>query len=306
MDRDWASGLDPRRGLAAMIVLAALILVGARLAIPAMVHGISESVIWQAILSIIDALITALAVWVVTVLVSSVLQSKRARSLVEIIPSGQIRGMITQEACASSKWIVRSRTGNYFSRNTLWDLAHGAQESNRSLNLSLILMDPSDDSLLRKYVDFRGNKGLDVAKVKDDIYSTFLLLASVSRVHPRVRYRVSLLKSFWSVSIDLNDGWVMLTGPGKGEFALRASKESEFHSQFENECDALMAPRSVYVDLSDVGVSFEEKGKGGSAGRELADRSSFNRFLRQLGLSEVDRGQYERVVEIAKAPDNYK
>jgi hypothetical protein len=198
---------------------------------------------------------------------------------------------LREEVESATEWSIRARTANYFCRETLPRLVDKSLANHSALRIRVLMLDPSDDALLDQYVAFRGAESHDGqpwsrARVRHDIYASLLLIAVQAVRNPRLEIEIGFSSAFWTLSQDMSQRMILVTGQYKGDPAIRLGSDGVHYNSWRDDFDALLsisrryvvtpsicakvAPIAKCIDLQALNDYWQEYGLGAVSANEIA------------------------------------
>lgn len=254
----------------------------------------ADSPTWQVTIgALLDAFITALAAALVLSLIYWYFFEPERSDALSTVDYRQIGRELREEVEGATEWSVRARTANYFCRETLPRLVDKSLSDHSTMRVRILMIDPCNESLLDQYVAFRGAEAHDGQpwsreRVRFDIYASILLLVAQANRAPRVEIEVGFSSAFWTLSLDMSQTMILVTGQYRGDPAIRLGSEGVHYNSWRDDFDALMsiARRHLVTPV----VCREFCGSGDSDRLERA-----NRLYAHFGLEAVSAEHMTRI-----------
>lgn len=227
----------------------------------------------------------------------------RTASLEPIGPIG-ISEALRKSLVDTTEWIYKGGTGTYLKAITLPENAKYAREQRKSRDISIEMIDPTNDSMCRAYSDYRralashardGSEGWTVDRVKREAYATILMVVIMRAEEPLLRIKLGLSRTFSTFRYDMSSSYLIITNEDKRAPAIKVDKGTYFYDEYKEDLRrSFEQSRIVQVDRSE-GLS-----------RQSVTPANVESIFRQIGLISSDAAQLklDEVIALALSPDN--
>lgn len=155
-------------------------------------------------------------------------------------------------------WWFDGSTGRYQRAKTLPEMGRLARADGTSRDVTIVLLDPTDEILCRRYANYRrgllSGKGKDwtVESVRRDLYATLLAACTYSDTEP-LTVTVGLKRTMSILRYDLSDSRLVITKEGRSDPAICCPSDSFYFDAYREDLRwALKQARPI--DLSAVVV----------------------------------------------------
>jgi hypothetical protein len=218
-------------------------------------------------------------------------------AIVENVPAHEITKLLDSALPAARFWWFDGSTGRYQRSTTLPQMGHWARKEGVSRELTIVILDPLDAELCRRYARYReglrSGQGREwsVDAVRSDIYAT-LLAAHVYCERAPLTVNVALKSTMSILRYDLCDRQLVITKEGTTDPAIACPAESfYYHAYLEDLRWRLKQARRV--ELATLAVP-----DGGF------DRDTARRALHQMGLHTEtldDDARLDRILDESRS-----
>ena len=253
--------------------------------------------------ALLDAFITALAAALVLAVIYLLFLEPKPDAL-STVDYRQIGRVLREEVEGATEWSIRARTANYFCRETLPRLVDKSLADHSALRIRVLMLDPSDDALLDQYVAFRGAEAHDGqpwsrARVRCDIHASLLLIGVQAARNPRLEIEVGFSSAFWTLSQDMSQKMILVTGQYKGDPAIRLGSDGVHYNSWRDDFDALMSIARRYVVTPAICASV-------TSAAILGDLQALNSYWEEFGLTPVSSNEVGRIETLVKEGHHYR
>jgi len=117
----------------------------------------------------------------------------------------------------SSSWGYHGHIGRWIRNDAIPELVEKARETGEMIDVSLVLIDPTDDELCSTFSDYRNTMRTQEEKVSDslyikaEIYATILKMIKYSKDYESITIKIFLSRSFGAFRKDISDNAVFMT-----------------------------------------------------------------------------------------------
>jgi hypothetical protein len=217
-----------------------------------------------------DMIATALAATLLGLLLFWVFPPPSRPAVVENLPAHEIRRCLTRSVPESKRWWYDGSTGRFQRASTLPEMARWARVDGTSRDVTVMILDPVEEDLCRRYADYRQGvaSGADgvwtVGRVREDIYATLLACARFNRTAP-LSVTVALKSTMSILRYDLSDVQLVITKEGSKDPAILCPGGSFYYDAYlESLRWSLKQARTVDVSR----VVFPDGGFDGDSARQ--------------------------------------
>ncbi|KIC00763.1 hypothetical protein OA88_17750 [Flavobacterium sp. JRM] len=168
------------------------------------------------IISFIDKFSTSVITAVIVGAFMYQLQKDEKRKLIEFTNSSpQIEDKLDKSRKECENWKFNGGLGRYTRYKTIPKLSKIASKKRETLKLEIILLNPENDSLLSKYIDFRNSLSTEINWSKDFVRNEILatiIKASTTLKHNQFLEIEIYLKDFFTLSrMDISNTQAIIT-----------------------------------------------------------------------------------------------
>lgn len=159
-----------------------------------------------------------------------------------VIESREIAETLDRALEGTSEWWYRGHTGRHLRSVTLPALARQARGQNRTIAVSIQVLDPSDPQACEYYATYR--RGLRTAaqdaqwtaeRVSKELYATILSAFTWSTREPLLDFTVAVHGTVSVYRVDLSSRMAVITKEDPKEPALRCDSGTFFHSSYRED-----------------------------------------------------------------------
>lgn len=145
---------------------------------------------------------------------------------IEIIPPTKIREKVIRIRNGTESWEFNGAIGDYTRNYTLPELANQSKETNKQINVNIIVLNPDDPKLCREFARFR--KGLrdvkdknhwDEKRVVKETIATIVSAYSWKTQQPSLRVKIGLKNHFTPFRTELASSDALITHEDRMESA---------------------------------------------------------------------------------------
>ncbi|WP_155292982.1 hypothetical protein [Rhodococcoides fascians] len=249
--------------------------------------------------SILDGLLTAAATTIIAALGYWYFILPAQRVDADHVHPSYLTKALKLAADDATEWSLKARTAKYFTREILPIIAR----NRASIRVRVQLLDPGDQTLMRKYTEFRaahpGAAAWNAVRVEREIFGSLLLIALYKKKFPALDAEVRLSSSFWVLSIDCTGDSIFVCGQNKGDSALLYKRGQEYFDHYREEFEAgyktsrIIVPEISNYDLDDLRLPLTAQ-----------SRSAIKDMFAVMGFSLED-SEIEGAVQAALGDHHY-
>lgn len=204
----------------------------------------------------------------------------------------------------TTEWMYKGGAGTYLKAVTLPENAKYAREQRKFRDISIEMIDPTNEDMCRAYSDYRrslasqakdGSEGWTVDRVKREAYATILMVMIMRAEEPLLRIRLGLSKTFSTFRYDLSSSYLVITNEDKRAPAIKVNKGTYFYDEYKEDLQrSFEQSRIVQVNNSE-GLS-----------RQSVSPANVQALFEQIGLISSDAQQLklDEVIASALSPEN--
>ena len=154
-------------------------------------------------------------------------------AIVENVAAHEIGKLLESALTDTKRWWFDGSTGRFQRATTLREMSRWARQDGTSREVTIVLLDPQDESLCLSYANYRrglaSGKGRDwtVDSVRRDIYATLLAAQTYHEKEP-LTVTVALKQRMSILRYDLSDSRLVITKEGRNDPAI-ACPAGSFH-----------------------------------------------------------------------------
>jgi hypothetical protein len=164
------------------------------------------------------------------------LPKNRANAQMRILQPIEIGSTIVNARVDTEKWFFNGGSGRYTRSQTLPFLAELSRQKNRGIDVSILIMNPKNESLCQKYADYKNSlrtakmKGKrDIKSVKVDLISTIVSCHVWKYEQSSLNIKLGLKDSFSLFRTDISSNAAIITKEDPSEPAIYYEKETFFY-----------------------------------------------------------------------------
>lgn len=164
------------------------------------------------------------------------------RSAIEVIAPKQINPLLKSATSATRSWTYKGACGRYTRATTIPKLAEAARTEGIGRDITICLLNPTNDSLCSEYATYRrslksGNSGPPWTRqaVQEEILATAITALKFQFSEPLLRIRVFFVDHFSAFRLDISDQYVVITKEDKEASALRADSGTYFYDSYKDD-----------------------------------------------------------------------
>jgi hypothetical protein len=179
-------------------------------------------------------------------------------AIVSDVPAHEIGKLLESAFPTTKRWWFDGSTGRYQRARTLPEMGRLARAEGTSREVTIVILDPLDESLCTRYANYRGGllsgqgKDWTVESVRRDLCATLLAACIYSETEP-LTITVGLKRTMSILRYDLSDTRLVITKEGRSDPAICCPSESfYFDAYLEDLRWGLKQAR--HVDISKVTI----------------------------------------------------
>ena len=160
----------------------------------------------------------------------------RHNAQIRILQPVEIGNTIVNARTDTEKWFFNGGSGRYSRAQTLPYLAELSRRSNKSIDISILIMDPRNEDLCRKYADYKNSlrtaktKGKKTSKsVQIDLIATIVSCHMWKSEQPSLNITLGLKNTFSLFRTDLSSSGAIITKEDPLEPAIYYEKDTFFY-----------------------------------------------------------------------------
>jgi hypothetical protein len=164
------------------------------------------------------------------------------RSEIEVVAPKQINPLLTGATHTTKAWIYKGSCGRYTRATTIPKLAEAARTDGIGRDISIYILNPSNDALCAAYATYRrslksGKQGTPWTKqvVQEEILATAVTALRFQFSEPLLRIRVFFVDHFSAFRLDIADQYVVVTKEEKEASALCAHTGTYFYDSYKDD-----------------------------------------------------------------------
>jgi hypothetical protein len=183
-----------------------------------------------------DFIATALAGTVLALILQRLFPGPNKPPVVENVPAHEISSRLESTLPTTRRWWYDGSTGGYQRSVTMPELARLARRSGVSRESTIVILDPTDEDLCRRYGGYRTgvnkmSEVYSVDRVRIDIYATILAALDFNGREP-LNVAVALKSTLSILRYDLSDDQLVITKEGKTDPAIACPANSFYYDAF--------------------------------------------------------------------------
>lgn len=235
---------------------------------------------------------TVLAVTILALILERLFPGPERPPIVENVPAHEISSRLEAALQSTRRWWYDGSTGGYQRSVTMPKLASFARRSGVSREVTIVILDPTDEDLCRRYGNYRTGVNKEdqvysVDRARIDIYATILAALEFNAREP-LNVSVALKRTMSILRHDLSDEQLVITKEGRTDPAIACPADSFYYDAFFEQL-RMNRKQAKELDLSEVAVP---------SGR--FDRASARRALGELKIATAtlaDDGAVDAIIE---------
>jgi hypothetical protein len=185
----------------------------------------------------------------------------------KIIQPIEIKDIFKKSMLETDFWIFNGGSGRYTRNQTIPNLALLSQEKNKSIDISIVIINPKNEDVISQYADYKNSLRTSKKREKKTIKSVQLdLITTILSCHiwkteqPLLNINLYLKNHFSIFRIDISTKKVIITKEDPNEPAILFEKETFFYtSQIEEQKQVLKQFSKVnllkFVGLKNINAS---------------------------------------------------
>lgn len=200
-------------------------------------------------------------------------------------------------------WKYKGGTGTYLKAVTLPKNAEYANKSRKYRDITLEILDPTNEDICRGYSDYRNavskakkdNSTWNISRVRRELYATILTVIVLKSEVPLLRIKLGLASSYSSFRYDLSSHLVVITNEDPRFPAIKADKEHHFYGVYQEEIRMSFDQTKIIPKEKLPSI---EKSKLNS-GNAIEALKTLNLFIEELTDEDL-----EKIIEMTLKPHN--
>lgn len=165
----------------------------------------------------------------------------------KIIQPIEIKEIFKKSMIETDFWIFNGGSGRYTRNQTMPNLASLSKEKNKSIDISIVIINPKNEDLISQYVDYKNSlrtskkrEKKTVKSVQLDLITTIISCNIWKTEQPLLNINLYLKNQFSIFRIDISTKKVIITKEDPNEPAILFEKETFFYtSQIEEQKQVL-------------------------------------------------------------------
>lgn len=297
MDNWLPQGTRSRRAFVVLVLTGCVFLGLLRFVVSPAIFGFSAPGVGAVVDETLGNIIaTALAATALALVLLWIIPPPNRPAVVESVPPHEITALLERGFPDSRMWWFDGSTGRFQRAATLPAMGRFARRDGVSREVTLVILDPSDEALCERYANYR--KGLTsgvgrdwtVANVRRDLYATLLAAKRYNDTEP-LTITIGLKGNMSILRYDLSDSRLVITKEGKRDPAISCPDGSFYYNAY----------------LEDLRWSLKQARRVDLGSRPMPpggfDRDSAREALVAMGVhtSDVDRDEFVDAVLIEAA-----
>lgn len=210
------------------------------------------------VVSVFNALFaTGVVTLVVAVLFFWLTPSVGERAEMEVIAAHEISDKLEAARATTRDWWYSGGLGRFTTSVTVPRLLERASNSNTTQEVTLLIIDPADADLCRRYADYknslRSTRGSPwtAEKIRNEAMASLLLTAYWNGQSTRLEVTAGLKRNFSIFRIDLSSEHVVITKADPQDPALKTDAGTFFYNSYREEIrNALAQSTTVPIDVA--------------------------------------------------------
>ena len=299
---DFISNRYKRRVFFAGAFIACIALIAIRFFIVPYFSGQPPANLETILNSIVDNLLVALVASIAITLLALWLTSPSVEiAVMKVVEPIQIRETLQEALYHTNEWWYRGQTGRHFRSVTLPKLAEGARSEKVSRSVYLIILDPSDPEICRRYADYRNSlitarkdRSWTAQRVQLELNATIVSAYAWQAEQPLLDVTVALLTTVPLFRIDFSSRLALITREDPQEPALRCDEGTFFYKAYREDL-RFSLQQSRQLPRTDKGIPIS-----------MLDANSLELLLVAVGLNSqnLDKADLQRIVSLVKRAEN--
>ncbi|WP_180089187.1 MULTISPECIES: hypothetical protein [unclassified Acinetobacter] len=164
------------------------------------------------------------------------------RAKMEVIEAKEINPTLKSVLASTKCWIYKGTCGRYTRATTIPKLAEAARNSSFGRDITICLLNPSNEKLCNEYAIYR--KSLKSANalnpwtkktVQEEIIATVVVVLKYTYLQPLLRINVYFVDHFSAFRLDISDSYVIVTKEDKEASALKADAGTYFYDSYKDD-----------------------------------------------------------------------
>jgi hypothetical protein len=257
---DWfPTGTQSRRTFIALVILGCVSLGLVRFLLVPPIFGTETPDFGDVVDETLGNIIaTALAATVLAWLLLKIFPPPARPAVVVNVPAHEIRKLLESSLPTAKRWLFDGSTGRYQRATTLPEMGRLARADGTSREVTLLILDPTDDALCTRYANYRrglaSGEGRDwtVESVRRDLYATILAACTYNETEP-LTVTVAVKSNMSILRYDFSDSRLVITKEGKTDPAICCPAESFYFDAYLEDL-RWSIKQSRHMDLSLVAV----------------------------------------------------
>ncbi|MBB1020632.1 hypothetical protein G6030_04900 [Dietzia sp. E1] len=188
------------------------------------------------LIAVLDNLVAAAIASFFAGLVILFLTRESQGDLPHLAKGGRLKRSFKSDSASTDTWKVRARTGSFFVRDTLPNLAE-----HRGGTVKVVLMDPSRAEDLANYEALRprhSDGNWSPVRIRADIIVSLIRIFQIQSHYPRLNVEVGVASAGWVQSLDISYERAYLCGQDRGDLALVVPRSHELYDRFCDDFEA--------------------------------------------------------------------
>jgi hypothetical protein len=195
------------------------------------------------IASLLDNLVISLFLAVaIAVFLFWLTPSIMKRSAIEVIEPKQINPLLKSVTSTSRSWVYKGACGRYTRATTLPKLAEAARIEGIGRDITICILNPSNEPLCAAYATYRrslksADHGVPWTQqvVQEEILATAVTALKFRFTTPSLRISLFLVDHFSAFRLDIADQFVVVTKEDKEAAAIRADAGTYFYDSYKDD-----------------------------------------------------------------------
>lgn len=258
MDGWLPQGPKTRRTFLALVIGLCLILGCVRwVLLPIFFHSSSGSFDEVTDQMIGDIIATVLAATALALILERIFPRSPRPPIVETVPAHEIGQRLEGALGSTRRWWFDGSTGRYQRSMTMPELARLARRSGASREVNIVILDPRNEDVCRRYGNYRSGvakagESYSIDRVRTDIYATILSALDHNARAP-LNVTVALKTTMSILRYDLSDGQLIITKEGTTDPAIAYPSDSFYYDAFLEQL-RMSRKQAAELDLSEAKV----------------------------------------------------
>lgn len=160
----------------------------------------------------------------------------------EVIEAKEINTTLKSVLGSTKCWVYKGTCGRYTRATTIPKLAEAARNSSLGRDITICLLNPSNEKLCNEYAIYRKSlKSADSLKpwtqniVQEEIIATVIVALKYTYLQPLLRINVYFVDHFSAFRLDISDSFVIVTKEDKEASALKADAGTYFYDSYKDD-----------------------------------------------------------------------